>query len=51
MNLIFTLLSIYIFLRTIFYGLYEYKENKIAGVTIFFIATLALMIPNIGMYL
>ena len=51
MNLIFTTLSIYIFFRTISYGLYEYKDNKVAGVVIFIIATLALMIPNIGLYL
>lgn len=51
MNLIFTLLSIYIFFRTTAYGIYEYKDNKIAGVTIFIIATLALIIPNIGMYM
>ena len=51
MNIIFTILSIYIFIRTVSYGLYEYPENKIAGVTIFILATLALIIPNIGMYL
>lgn len=51
MNLVFTLLSIYIFLRTLSYGLYEYQDNKIAGVIIFTLATIALIIPNVGMYL
>ncbi len=51
MNFIFTLLSIYIFIRTISYGIYEYKENKIAAVTIFVIATIGLILPNIGIYM
>lgn len=51
MNFVFTLFSIYIFLKTVSYGIYEYKDNKIGAVIIFIISTIGLILPNIGLYM
>lgn len=51
MKLIIMILTICIFFQTISFGVFEYKENKIAGVTIFTLATIGLILPNIAIFI
>lgn len=48
MKLIILLLTIWVFMKTISYGVYEYKENqnKFGGVIIFVLSTISLLLPN-----
>lgn len=48
MIFVFALFSIFIFIRTISYGIYEIKENNntIGGIVTFIVALLALILPN-----
>lgn len=49
MKIIIMLISIFVFLKTLFYGIYEWKNqnNKIASITIFLLAMVCLIIPTI----
>ncbi|MCI8965257.1 MAG: hypothetical protein HFJ43_02755 [Clostridia bacterium] len=53
MKLIIMILTICIFFQTIGFGVFEYKENKnkIAGVTIFTLATIGLILPNVAIFI
>lgn len=53
MKFLVLILSIIIFIKTTSYGLYELKENnnKAGGITVIAIATLALILPNIVVYI
>ena len=52
MKILIIILSIIIFLKTTSYGIHELKENnnKIGGITVISIATLALILPNTIIY-
>ncbi len=47
MKFVIVLLSIYAFLESVSYGLYEYqqKENKIGGISIFILSSIGLVLP------
>lgn len=49
MKIVIALLTIFVFLKTLYYGIYECKQNnnKVAGISIIFISLLCLIIPNI----
>lgn len=53
MFLIVILLSLWAFIKTISYGIYEIKQNnnKSGGFVVIIIAILALVIPNLAMWL
>jgi hypothetical protein len=53
MKFIIILLTIYIFLKTIYYGIYEYKDNnnKLAGIFIIIFSFVSLILPNIMIYI
>ncbi len=46
-------LSLFIFIKTFSYGIYEIKKNSniIAGVTTIIIASISLILPNIIIYI
>lgn len=52
MKIFLLIISIWIFIKTISYGIFEIKENKNkpAGITIFFLATVGLVLPNLINY-
>lgn len=52
-NIIFFVISIYILLRTIGYGIYEIneKENKSGGITVIVFSILVIIYSNIMMFL
>ncbi len=52
-NIIFLVISIYILLRTISYGIYEIKEkkNKCGGTTVIVFSVLVIIYSNIMMFL
>lgn len=52
-NIIFLVISIYILLRTISYGIYEIneKKNKSGGVTVIVFSILVILYSNIMMFL
>ncbi len=47
------ILSVWIFIKTISYGIFEIKtnKNKPGGIAIFFIATIGLILPNLMNFL
>ena len=48
MRVLVIILSIIIFVKTVSYGIYELKDkNKVGGITVIVIATLALILPNL----
>lgn len=49
MHFIIFLFSIYVFIQTTSYGIFEYKKNsnKIAGIFICILAIISLILPNI----
>ncbi len=48
MRILVIILSIIIFIKTVSYGIYELKDkNKLGGITVIVIATLALILPNL----
>ena len=48
MRILVIILSIIIFIKTVSYGIYELKDkNKIGGITVIVIATVALILPNL----
>jgi hypothetical protein len=53
MRFIILFLSIYVFIKTISYGIYEYTKNsnKFAGILIYLLGILSLTIPNIIQFL
>ncbi len=53
MKIIIALLSLFVFLKTFYYGIYELKQNnnKIAGGTIIFLSFVCLVVPNVFVYL
>lgn len=53
MKLLVLILSIIIFIKTTSYGIYELKENenKVGGITVIAIATLALILPIIVVHI
>lgn len=53
MKILVALLSIWIFIRTLSYGIYEIKENSNTGggITIIVLAVLSLILPNIVVYI
>lgn len=53
MRIIVGLLSIWIFIRTLSYGIYEIKQNSntSGGITIIVLAVLSLILPNIVVYI
>lgn len=53
MKILMVLLSIFIFLKTLYYGIYEFKENsnKVAGGTIILLSFVCLIVPNILVHL
>jgi hypothetical protein len=53
MRLIVFILSIYVFIKTISYGLFEFKEqnNKASGIIIYVLAVIVLIAPNILIYM
>ena len=48
MNIIVLLLTLWIFFKTVSYGVFEYQENnnKIGGVIIFILSSVSLLLPN-----
>lgn len=53
MKIVMALLSLFIFLKTLYYGIYEFKENhsKVAGVSIIILSVVCLIVPNILVHL
>lgn len=53
MRILIAILSIMIFIKTFSYGLYELKtnKNKTAGITLFSFAFLALIFPNLIIFI
>lgn len=53
MGIVIVLLSIWIFLKTLFYGIYEIKNNsnKPGGITIIIVSIISLIFPNIMIYI
>lgn len=49
MRIVIAIISIFIFLKTLFYGIYEWKEqnNKGASIIIVLIAIISLILPNV----
>lgn len=49
MRIVIAIISIFIFLKTLFYGIYEWKEqnNKCASIIIVLIAIISLVLPNV----
>ncbi len=49
MKILVAILSLFVFLKTLYYGIYEFKQNnnRISGVSIIVIATICLIVPNI----
>ncbi len=48
MRILVIIISIIIFIKTLSYGIYELKDkNKLGGVTVIVIATMALILPNL----
>lgn len=51
MSIIVAVLSIFIFLKTFYYGLYEIKQkNKLGGSTIIILSFVSLIAPNVIMF-
>ena len=51
MKFLVIILSIIIFIKTVSYGIYEFKDNnKCGGITVIFIAVIALVLPNVVVY-
>lgn len=50
MRFIILMLSIYVFIQTISYGIFEYKNNsnKFVGIIIFIFGIFSLIVPNIA---
>lgn len=53
MKSLMALLSLFVFLKTLYYGIYEFKENsnKVAGVSIILLSFICLIVPNILVHL
>lgn len=53
MKIFMAFLSLFIFLKTLYYGIYEFKQNnnKIAGGTIILLSFVCLIVPNILVHL
>lgn len=52
MRVLVIILSIIIFIRTISYGIFEIKDkNKPGGIAVVFIAIIALVLPNLVVYI
>ena len=53
MKIIMALLSLFVFLKTLYYGIYEFKQNgnKVAGVSIILLSIVCLIVPNILVHL
>lgn len=53
MKLIIIILTIWIFLQTVSFGIFEYnkKQNKLGGIVIFSLATIGLILPNIAIFI
>ena len=53
MGIVVVLLSIWIFIKTLFYGIYEIKNNsnKPGGITIILISIISLILPNVMIYI
>ena len=53
MKLIIIILSIWIFLQTISFGMFEYNKNKnkLGGIIVFSLATIGLIFPNIAIFI
>lgn len=49
MRIVIGLLSLFVFFKTLYYGIYEFKQNqnKIAGFSIIVLAIVCLIVPNI----
>lgn len=49
MKILMGALSVYVFLKTLYYGIYEFKDNnnKIAGIVISILAVVCLVVPSI----
>lgn len=49
MRIVIAVISIFIFLKTLFYGIYEWKEqnNKCGSIVIILIAIISLILPNV----
>lgn len=49
MRIVIGIISIFIFLKTLFYGIYEWKEqnNKCGSIVIILIAMISLILPNV----
>ena len=51
MRIVVFLLSIYVFIKTVSYGLYEYKNNnKTSAFIIYVIALISSILPNVVLY-
>ncbi len=53
MGIVVVLLSVWIFIKTLFYGIYEIKNNsnKPGGITIILVSIISLIFPNIIIYI
>ncbi len=52
MRILVIILSIIIFIKTLSYGFYELKdENKVGGITVIVISIIALVLPNVMVYI
>lgn len=49
MKILMGALSVYVFFKTLYYGIYEFKDNnnKVAGIAISILAVVCLVVPSI----
>lgn len=49
MKIVIFILSLFVFFKTLYYGIYEYKQNnKVPGICIMVLASICLVLPNIA---
>lgn len=52
MKIVIVILSLFVFLKTLYYGIYEFKQkNKTAGVSIVVLSVIALVVPIVITFL
>jgi len=52
MKILTVILSIYIFFKTLYYGIYEFKQNnRVSGISIMVLSLVCLIVPSVLVFL
>ena len=53
MRIIILILTVFVFIKTVGYGIFEYKSNnnKVSAIIIYVLAVIALVAPNVLIYM